>query len=67
MATECDQQTFGFHPLGRRKVLARFDGGRITSDADDRVEPDRIHRCDSPPEASTVPPMVAGEGCDLVI
>lgn len=32
MATECNQQSFGFHALGRRKVVARFDGGRITSD-----------------------------------
>jgi len=33
MATECNQKTFAFHPLGRRAVVARFDGGRITSDA----------------------------------
>ena len=32
MATECNQQSFGFHALGRREVVARFDGGRITSD-----------------------------------
>lgn len=33
MPTECNQQSFGFHALGRRDVVARFDGGRITSDA----------------------------------
>lgn len=32
MATECNQQSFGFHALGRRNVVGRFDGGRITSD-----------------------------------
>ena len=33
MRTECNQQSFAFHALGRREVVARFDGGRITSDA----------------------------------
>ena len=33
MATECTQRTFAFQPLGRREVRARFDGGKITSDA----------------------------------
>lgn len=33
MKTECNQQSFAFHALGRREVVARFDGGRITSDA----------------------------------
>ena len=33
MATECTRTSFGFHGLGRRKVVARFDGGKITSDA----------------------------------
>ena len=33
MATECNQAAFAFQPLGRREVRARFDGGRITSDA----------------------------------
>lgn len=32
METQCSQQTFGFQPLGRRDVVARFDGGRVTSD-----------------------------------
>ena len=32
MMTECSQQSFGFHALGRRDVVARFDGGHITSD-----------------------------------
>ena len=31
--TECNQTTFAFHPLGSREVVARFDGGTITSDA----------------------------------
>ena len=30
--TECNQQSFAFHPLNRREVVARFDGGHITSD-----------------------------------
>lgn len=33
MQTECIQQTFEFQALGRREVVARFDGGPITSDA----------------------------------
>ncbi len=33
MRTECNQESFTFHALGRREVVARFDGGRITSDA----------------------------------
>jgi len=33
MATECTRESFAFHALGRRDVVARFDGGRITSDA----------------------------------
>ncbi len=31
--TECNQTTFAFHPLRSREVIARFDGGTITSDA----------------------------------
>ena len=33
MRTECNQTTFEFHGLLQRKVKARFDGGKITSDA----------------------------------
>ena len=33
MSTECTQERFDFHPLNRRDVVARFDGGEITSDA----------------------------------
>ena len=33
MTTECNQVTFEFHGLLQRKVKARFDGGKITSDA----------------------------------
>ena len=33
MRTECNQVTFEFHGLLHRKVKARFDGGKITSDA----------------------------------
>ncbi len=33
MQTQCTQQTFDFQALGRREVVARFDGGPITSDA----------------------------------
>ncbi len=33
MATECNPEQLEFHALGRRSVIGRFDGGRITSDA----------------------------------
>jgi hypothetical protein len=33
MLTECNAQRVEFHPLGRREVIGRFDGGDITSDA----------------------------------
>ena len=33
MTTECNQTRFEFHALLQRKVIARFDGGNITSDA----------------------------------
>ncbi|MEK6676255.1 MAG: transposase [Planctomycetota bacterium] len=33
MSTECSPKSFAFHPLGRRQVIGRFDGGKITSDA----------------------------------
>lgn len=32
MKTECNQASFSFHPLSRREVVARFDGGEITTD-----------------------------------
>ena len=32
MTTECKPEQFEFHALGRREVVGRFDGGRITSD-----------------------------------
>ena len=32
MVTECNQQSFGFHALRRRDVVAQFDGGHISSD-----------------------------------
>ena len=32
MATECNPKQLEFHALGRREVVGRFDGGRITSD-----------------------------------
>ena len=32
MTTECKQRTFTFHPVDRREVIARFDGGDISSD-----------------------------------
>ena len=31
--TECTEKRLGVHGLGRREVVARFDGGMITSDA----------------------------------
>src|SRR3954470_6061686 len=30
--TECTQSSFGFEGCGRREVVARFDGGTISSD-----------------------------------
>jgi hypothetical protein len=33
MPTECNQESFPFHPLVGRQVEGRFDGGAITSDA----------------------------------
>jgi len=33
LRTECNQESFRFHPLNRRQVRGRFDGGAITSDA----------------------------------
>jgi len=33
MPTECNQESFQFHPLRKREVRGRFDGGAITSDA----------------------------------
>ena len=32
MVTECNARTFQFHGLFGREVVARFDGGRVTSD-----------------------------------
>ena len=33
MTTECNQESFKFHPLNQRQVVGRFDGGAITTDA----------------------------------
>ena len=33
MTTECNAESFLFQGLGRREVVARFDGGTITTDA----------------------------------
>lgn len=33
MQTHCSTKSVEFHPLGARKIVARFDGGAITSDA----------------------------------
>ena len=30
--TECNQSSFGFEACGKREVVARFDGGTISSD-----------------------------------
>ena len=32
MTTECTQKSFPFHPHSQREVVARFDGGAITTD-----------------------------------
>lgn len=41
MKTQCTGEQLEFHALGRRSVIGRFDGGRISSDAG-RVEIKRI-------------------------
>ena len=33
MSTKCNQRSFEFQVLGRRSVVGRFDGGKITSEA----------------------------------
>jgi len=33
MQTECNRKLMEFHPLGRRRIVGRFDGGTISSDA----------------------------------
>jgi len=33
LRTQCNQESFQFHPLNQRQVVAQFDGGAITSDA----------------------------------
>jgi hypothetical protein len=33
MKTQCSAKLLEIHPLGKRKIVARFDGGAITSDA----------------------------------
>jgi len=33
METECNRKRLEFHPLGQRKIVGRFDGGTISSDA----------------------------------
>ena len=33
MGTECSGRSLSFHGVGRREIVARFDGGDITSDA----------------------------------
>jgi len=32
MSAKCNQQSFEFQVLGRRSLVGRFDGGKITSD-----------------------------------
>jgi len=32
LRTQCNQESFQFHPLNQRRVVGRFDGGAITSD-----------------------------------
>jgi hypothetical protein len=33
LQTQCNRESFEFHPLNQRQVVGRFDGGAITSDA----------------------------------
>ena len=42
--TECTQSSFEFHPLFSREVVARFDGGQITSDAGGLLLREVAHR-----------------------
>ena len=46
MTTECNQATFQFYGLLRRKVKARIDGGKITSDAGVLLLPEVEKRTD---------------------
>src|SRR5262245_24463579 len=32
METQCTQRSFGFQHIGDREIVARFDGGRVSSD-----------------------------------
>ena len=33
MQTHCSRKSLGFHPVGKRDIVARFDGGTIASEA----------------------------------
>ena len=48
METECAGEQLAFEGLGRRKVIGRFDGGRLSSDAGGVLlrETDRPYRSD---------------------
>ncbi len=46
METECTSEQLEFHALGRRKVIGRFDGGKISSDAGGLLLRELEKRCD---------------------
>ncbi len=46
METECTSDQLEFHALGRRKVIGRFDGGKISSDAGGLLLRELEKRCD---------------------
>jgi hypothetical protein len=44
MCAQCKKELCAFHALGRREVVARFDGGRISSRAALEVRPNDRNR-----------------------
>ena len=46
METECTREQLEFHALARRKVIGRFDGGMISSDAGGLLLRELEKRCD---------------------
>ena len=50
MQPQCRQQAFAFQALGARSLIAKFDGGTITSDAGCKRSPDvRVEAHGKPP------------------
>jgi hypothetical protein len=53
MGTQCSGQKLLFQDLGRREVVARFDGGSITSDAGGLLLRARVDIHSNPLDSST--------------